>query len=92
MLSSRVEDGYLGLFLAFCGGAACFLVSFAFMLWVGFVAGLEHIEIFVFQASKHQTMNWYEAISLLISLGLSLLTAEFVLRFFKKHSPKPNSR
>ncbi len=94
MLSSRDEDGYLGLFFAFGGGAVCFLVSFAFMLWVRLVAGIEDIEIFVFQAPKHQVMNWYEAISLLISLGLSLLIAKLVFRFFEKrrHSPKHNSR
>jgi hypothetical protein len=84
MQSSRSDDGYLGLFFAFGGGAVCFLVSFAFVLWLGLVAGIEHIEIFILQTPKHRAMNWYEAISLLISLGLSLLAAELVFRFFKK--------
>src|SRR5258708_25195617 len=45
----------------------------------------------VFQAPKHQVMNWYEAISLLISLGLSLLIAKLVFRFFEKRSEEHTS-
>jgi hypothetical protein len=83
MTSPRYRAARGSLFFALGAGAACFFLSLIALLYLGLVMGLEHFEIsFTPVPQKH--LSWWEIVSLLASLGLSVFTAEFVLRYCKK--------
>jgi len=70
------------LFFALWAGAGCFFFSFFVLMWLGLATGIEHLEI-SFTAVPKKPMDWWEIVSLLASLGLSVFTAAFVFRSCK---------
>jgi hypothetical protein len=72
------------LFFALGAGATCFLLSLTSLIVLGFATGYEHLEIpFTLPSRPHLT--WWEIVSFLASLWLSVSTAEFVYRRCKKY-------
>jgi hypothetical protein len=79
------------LFFALGAGATCFLLSLTALIVLGFATGYEHLEIpFTLPSRPHLT--WWEIVSFLASLGLSVSTAEFVYRRCKKYIHQGNPR
>jgi len=71
------------LFFALGVGAVCFFLSFFILMWLGLAAGIEHFEI-SFAPVPNKSMSWWETVSLVVSLGLSIFAAEVVFRSWKK--------
>jgi hypothetical protein len=83
----RYSAAHGALFFALGVGVACFFLSLFILIWLGFATGIEHLEI-SFAPVPKKSMSWWEIASLLVSLGLSIFTAEIVLRSLKKNSSK----
>jgi hypothetical protein len=84
MSASYRGSTQLALFFALGAGAICFFLSGMVLIWVGFAAGLEHLEISLTAIPKH-SISWWEIVSLLTSFGLSIFAAELVFRSSKNH-------
>jgi len=72
------------LFLALWAGRGCFFFSLFVLMCLGLATGIVHWEI-SFAAVPKKPMNWWEIVSLLASLGLSVFTAAFVFRSSKNN-------
>jgi hypothetical protein len=79
------------LFFALGAGAACFFLSLIALISLGVAMGYEHLEIpLTLPSGPHLT--WWEIVSFLASLGLSVSTAEFAYRRCKKYIHQGNPR
>jgi hypothetical protein len=78
------EIGSNAVFFALGAGAICFFLSGMALLWLGFAAGVEHVEISLAAVPKH-SISWWEVVSLVTSFGLSIFAAELVFRSSKHH-------
>jgi hypothetical protein len=72
------------LFFAIGVGVASFFLSLFALIMLGFATGFEPLEI-SFTPLSQPHLTWWEAVSLLASLGLSVLTAKFTFRYCKKY-------
>ncbi len=80
---NRAADG--ALLLSLGAGAACFFLSLSALLWLGFATGFEHFKI-SFTPYQKKEWTWWEILSLLVSLGLSVFAAEVIFRHCKKYT------
>jgi hypothetical protein len=89
-MTSRRNRAVRGtLFLAFGAGAVCFFLSFFALLCLGLVTGFGPLVI-SFSPLEQEHLSRWEIFSLLVSLGLSVFTAEFVFRYCKKYIHQGN--
>jgi len=79
------------LFFALGAGAACFFLSFIALILLGFATGYEHLEI-LFTLPLRPHLTWWEIVSFLASLALSVSTAVFVYRRCKRYIHQGNPR
>ena len=91
MASPRDHAARGALFFALGVGATCFFLSLVVLISLGIATGYEDLEI-SFTPPLHSHLTWWEILSLLASLGLSVSTAEFVFHRCKKYIHQSNPR
>jgi hypothetical protein len=84
MISPRNRAARGAMFFALGAGSTCFFLSLIALIALGIAMGFEQLEI-SFTPLSQPRLTWWEIVSLLASLGLSVSTAEFVLRYCKKY-------
>jgi len=71
------------LFLAFGAGGVCFLFSLVAMILFGIATGIESVGISFSSLSQHH-LDWWEIVSLSVSLAVSTLTSQAFFRYLQK--------
>jgi hypothetical protein len=79
------------LFFALGAGATCFFLALIALILLGVATGYEHFEI-PFTLPSPSNLTWWEIVSFLASLGLSVSTAQFVYRRCKRYIHQGNPR